>query len=84
MENLPGDGRLRGKIDSHRHTVSGDTHADGEMRRWAHNRAGKAKRHVDAFRAREEEVHVSDDEYSDSKLVGQDADIDPVAALVIA
>ena len=84
MENLPGDGRLRRNIDSHRHTVSGDTRADEEMRRWAHNLAGKAKRHVDAFRAREEEVHVSDDEYSDSKLVGQDADIDPVAALVIA
>jgi len=81
---LPCEGGLRGNEDSHRHTVGGDTRADEEMRRWAHNLAGKAKRHVDAFRAREEEVHVSDDDYSGSELVGQDADIDPVAALVIA
>ena len=84
LAKLLGDGRLRGNKDSHRHTVGGDTRADEEMRRWAHHLAGKAKQHVDAFRAREEEVHVSDDEYSDSELVSQDADIDPVAALVIA
>jgi len=84
LANRPDDGRLRGNKDAQRHTVGGATRADDDMRRWAQKRAGKAKRRVDAFTAQDEERHDSDDEYSDSELVGQGGDMDPVAALVIA
>jgi len=40
--------------------------------------------HVDASNARHEVEYGSDEEYSDSELVGVDEGIDPVTALVIA
>ena len=43
-----------------------------------------AKRRVDAFNARNEVEHESDDDYSESELVGGDESVDPVAALLIA
>ena len=84
LATRPNDGRLRRNKDVQRGTVAGDSRADEEMCQWAKKRACKAKRHVDAFNARHEVEYGSDDEYSDSELVGGDEGIDPVAALVIA
>jgi len=78
------DGRLRRNKDTLRGTVAGDSRANEEMCQWARKRACKEKRRVDASNARNEVEHESDDEYSESELVGGDESIDPVAALVIA
>jgi len=78
------DGRLKRNKDTLRGTVAGDSRANEEMCQWAKKRACKAQRRVDAFNARNEVEHESDDAYSESELVGGDESIDPVAALVIA
>ena len=78
------DGRLRRNEDAKRGTVAGDSRVDEEMCQWAKKRACKAKRLLDAFNARNEVEYGSDDEYSDSELVGGDEGIDRVAALVMA
>ena len=78
-------GRGRGfPHNTQRGTVAGDSRADEKRWQWAKKRACKAKWRVDAFHARNEVEHESDDEYSDSELVGGDESIDSVAAFVIA
>jgi len=84
LATRPNDGRLRRNKDAQRTTVAGDSRADEEMCQWAKKRACKAMPHVDASNARHEVEYGSDEEYSDSELVGVDEGIDPVTALVIA
>ena len=83
LANRPDDRRLRRNKGAERYTVGGDSRAEDEMRRWAQKREDKVKRRVEALTARDEEGHDSDDEYTDSELLGLGGDIDPVAALVI-
>jgi len=70
--------------NNQRGTVAGDSRADEERWQWAKKRAFNEKRRVDAFNAQKEVELESDDEYSESELVGGDESIDSVAALVIA
>ena len=82
LATKPDDPRLRAIKEANQSTLHGDRRADEERRQWATRRAGMAQRRVEAFNARPAVEDLSDDEYSESELMGQRDSIDPVAALV--